>query len=114
MIEYELTATFTYGTNIKPEAGLEKEVKSTIRAMIEQEGIDSFLDTLEYGEVIATELSDEEVDALYQDENIRISVEGIKEMLTAVSLGLLELEDITKEQAIQALEKLSKEGPWNE
>lgn len=110
MIDYGITATFSFGTNVKPEAGLEKEVRAVIREIIEQEGIDEFLDNLEYSDTIVTELSDEEVDAMFENGDARVSVEGFKQMLTAVSLGLLEVDGIDKEKAIQALENLSKEG----
>ena len=110
MLDYGITATFRLGTNVKPEAGLEKEVRAVIREIIEQEGIDEFLDTLDYGDVTVKELSDEEVDAAFENDDFKVSLEGFKEMLTAVSLGLLEVEGISKEKAIEALENLSKEG----
>jgi hypothetical protein len=106
MIEYQTKATFAYGTNVRPEAGLEKDVRRAIKHFINQKGIDAFLDELEYEDVTEAELSEEEVEALYQDEELLIPVDKFKEVLTAVSLGLMELEGITKEQAIEALKNL--------
>jgi hypothetical protein len=105
MIEYQTKATFAYGTNIKPEAGLENDVRKAIKYFIKQKGVDAFLDELEYEDVTETELSEEEVEALYQSENNLIPLDKFKEVLTAVSLGIMELEGITKEQAIEALKK---------
>lgn len=106
MIEYQTAATFAYRTNVKPEAGLEKEVRESIKYFIEQNGVDTFLDKLEYEGITERELTEEELDALYDDDDLLIPVKGLKETLTAVSLGILELEGITKEQAIEALKKL--------
>ena len=106
MIEYRTIATFAYGTNIKPEAGLENDVRKAVKYFIKQNGIDAFLDELEYGDVTETELSEEELEDRYQsDENSLIPVDKFKEVLTAVSLGIMELEGITQEQAIEALKK---------
>jgi hypothetical protein len=106
MIEYRTIATFAYGTNIKPEDGLENDVRKAIKYFIKQKGVDAFLDELEYGEVTEAELSEEELEAVYQDEERLIPVDKFKEVLTAVSLGIMDLEGITKEQAIEALKKL--------
>ena len=106
MIEYQTKAIFTFGTNIRPEAGLESKVRDTIKYFIEQKGVDAFLDELEYEDFTEKELSEEEVEALYQGEEVLIPVDNFKEVLTAVSLGIMELEGITKEQAIEALKKL--------
>ena len=106
MIEYQTKATFAYGTNVRPEAGLENDVRLAIKHFIKKNGVDAFLDELEYEDVIETELSEEEVEALYQGEELLIPVDKFKEVLTAVSLGIMELEGITKEQAIEALKNL--------
>ena len=106
MINYQTKATFAFGTNIKPEAGLEKEARQTIKYFIEQKGVEAFLDELEYEEVTEVELSEEEVEALYESDDLLIPVDKLRETLTAVSLGLIELEGITKEQAIEALKNL--------
>jgi hypothetical protein len=110
MIEYETTASFTYATNVRPEAGSEKQTtRKLIKQLIEKEGVDAFLDILEYGETTAIELTQEELDALIESDNIRIPVEGLKETLLAISLGLMEVEGITKEQAAADLKNLSED-----
>jgi hypothetical protein len=109
MIEYATTATFHFATSVKPEMGLEKETRLVIKQYIEQEGLDAFLDTLEYGDTTETELTQEEIDALSESDNIVFPIEGIKEMLLAISLGLMEVEGVTKEEAEADLKKLSED-----
>lgn len=106
MIHYETTATFSFATSVRPELGLEGEVRKNIKYLIEQEGIDAFLDTLEYGSTTERHYSDEEFDALIESGDIVIPVEGLRETLTAISLGLVEMEGVSKEDAIETLEKL--------
>ena len=103
MIEYETTATFYYATSVRPEIGLEKEMRVFIKQYIEQEGIDAFLDALEYGDITSREVSDEEAEAMFESGQLLIPVEALRETLTAVSLGLLEVEGLSKEQALEDL-----------
>jgi hypothetical protein len=109
MIEYATTATFHFATSVKPEMGLEKETRLVIKQYIEQEGLDAFLDTLEYGDTTETELTQEEIDALSESDNIVFPIEGLKETLLAISLGLLEVDEMTKEEAAERLKKLSED-----
>lgn len=112
MIEYETTASFTYSTNVRPEAGSEKQAtRKLIKQLIEQDGVEAFLDILEYGEITEIELSQEEADAFAESDNIRIPIEGVKETLLAISLGLMEVDGITKEEAAADLKKLSEDYP---
>jgi hypothetical protein len=108
MIRYQTTASFSFSTNIRPELGLEKETREVIRYLIEEEGIDSFLDKLEYGDVEQIEVSEEDMDAT-QDSDLLIPMDKVKEMFTAVSLGILEVEGLTKEEAEEALKRFPKE-----
>jgi hypothetical protein len=105
MIEYQTTATLYYATSIRPELGLEKEIRVFIKQYIEQEGLDAFLDTLEYGDITSREVSDEEAKEMFEDGQLLIPVEALRETLTAVSLGLLEIEGLSKEQALEDLKK---------
>lgn len=109
MIEYGTTATFHYATSVRPEMGLKDEMRLFIKQYIEQEGLDAFLDTLDYGDITETELSQEEIDALSESDNIVFPIEGIKQTLLAISLGLMEVEGVTKEEAEADLKKLSED-----
>jgi hypothetical protein len=108
MIRYQTTASFTFSSNIRPEQGLEKETRGLIKYLIENEGVDSFLDRLEYGDVNEIEVSEEDMDAT-EERDLLIPMDKVKEMLTAVSLGILEIEGMTKEEAEDALKKFSEE-----
>lgn len=103
---YETVATFYFATSVRPELGLEGEVRRNIKDLIEQEGIDAFLDTLEYGPTTKKYFTDEEFDAMLESGEIQIPVEGLKQTLTAISLGLAEMEGVSKEDAIETLKKL--------
>jgi hypothetical protein len=108
MIRYQTTASFSFSTNIRPELGLEKETRGVIKYLIEKEGIDSFLDKLEYGDVEQIEVSEEEMEAT-EDGDLLIPMGNIREMLTAISLGILEVEGMTKEEAEEALKRFPEE-----
>ncbi len=105
MIHYETTATFNFATSVRPEVGLESEVRRNIKLLIEHEGVDAFLDLLDYGTMTERHYSDEEFDALIESGDIRIPAEGLKQTLTAISLGLVEIEGVSKEEAIETLKK---------
>jgi hypothetical protein len=108
MIRYQTTASFSFSTNIRPELGLEKETRGVIRYLIEKEGIDSFLDKLEYGDVEQIEVSEEDMDAT-EENDLLIPMGNLKEMLIAVSLGILEVEGMTKEEAEDALKRFPED-----
>jgi hypothetical protein len=108
MIRYQTTASFTFSSNIRPELGMEKEARGVIRHLIEKEGIDTFLNTLEYGDVTEMEVSQEEMEATETD-NFLIPMDNVKEMFTAISLGILEVEGITKEEAEESLKRFPKD-----
>ena len=110
MIEYSMTATLTYSTNVKPELGLEQDFRKNAKDFIRQEGIDAFLDRFEYGNTLAHEVDEEELEALIESGDIVVSIESLKETLNAVALGILELGDMTPEQAIQTLERFEQRG----
>lgn len=110
MITYSITASITYSTTIKPESGLEEAFRKRARWAIENEGIETFLDRLTFEKEEVLKISDEELDYLIESGELLIPVEGLKETLLAVSLGLLELEWVSPEQAIEALKKFEQGG----
>ena len=110
MIQYETTATFYFATSVRPELGIEREARKRMKAFIEQEGIDAFLDLMQFEDMRESEVSEEELDELIENGDLMIPMDALKETLTAISLGLTEVEGITKEEAIEQLKRLSGEN----
>lgn len=114
MIHYETTATFYFATSVRPELGIEREARKRMKAFIEQEGIDAFLDLMEFEDMREKKVSEEELDELIENGDLLIPMDALKETLTAISLGILEVEGISKETALEQLNNMNKKKESDE
>jgi hypothetical protein len=104
MKSYAITATLTFESAVKIEGSMEEHVKQFLRDLVADYGVDRLLNFLEFGEVVETDVTKKEWEEMSSnEEDVRIPVEGFREYLVAVSLGLVDNPIITSERAQELL-----------
>ena len=105
MIAYGITASISFETSMKIEGSMVEHAKETIRELVQTQGIDALLDSLNFSDEYEYELSPEEMEELVENETLQISADSLKEYLVGLSLGLVEKSAISPEKAQEILEQ---------